>query len=53
MSMYYKEEIEKDTIYRDDYSKTIDAFLAKEHAKTCEQRASFITPSLYMQDTEK
>lgn len=51
--MYYKEEIEKDTIYRDDYSKTIDAFLAKEHTKACEQRASFITPALYMQDMEK
>ncbi len=49
--MYYKENIEKDTIYRKEYSQTIDEFLAEHHKKALESE-SFMSPLAYKQDME-
>ena len=44
---YYQEEIEKDTVYRQEYKDGIDKFLEQERIKAVERRKLFFTPEKY------
>jgi len=44
---YYQEEIEKNTVYRQEYKDGIDNFLEQERMKATERRNAFFTPEKY------
>lgn len=51
--MYYSEEIEKDTKYRQEYVEGIDAFLNLSKKKADKIRGEYITPEKYKNNPEK
>ena len=50
---YYSEPIEKDTRYRDEYSRSLNDFLDRCNQKATARRDAFMSPESYVADPEK
>ena len=50
---YYSEEVEKNTQYRNDYKRSLEAFVERCNAEATARRDAFMSPESYAADPEK